>query len=68
VKGSLGALIFGFIDGLQLRLQGLGIEIPFHLFLMLPYLMTILALIRVSRKAAVPAGLLKPYRREEKGG
>jgi simple sugar transport system permease protein len=68
LKGALGALIFGFLDGLQLRLQGFGIAISFHLFLMIPYLLTILALISVSRKAAVPAGLLKPYRREEKGG
>lgn len=68
LKGALGALIFGFLDGLQLRLQGLGIAISFHLFLMIPYLLTIVALISVSRKAAVPAGLLKPYRREEKGG
>ena len=68
VKGSLGALIFGFLDGLQLRLQALGFKIPFHLFLMIPYLMTIIALISVSRKATVPASLLKPYRREEKGG
>jgi len=67
-KGALGALIFGFLDGLQLRLQGLGIAISFHLFLMIPYLLTIVALISVSRRAAVPAGLLKPYRREEKGG
>lgn len=67
-KASLGALIFGLIDGLQLRLQGLGFDLPFHLFLMTPYLMTIVALIGVSRKATVPAGLLKPYRREEKGG
>ena len=67
-KGALGALIFGFLDGLQLRLQGFGIAISFHLFLMIPYLLTIVALISVSRKAAVPAGLLKPYRREEKGG
>ena len=67
-KGALGALIFGFLDGLQLRLQGLGIAISFHLFLMIPYLLTIIALISVSRRAAVPAGLLKPYRREEKGG
>jgi len=67
VKGALGALIFGFLDGLQLRLQGLGIDISFHLFLMIPYLLTIIALISVSRKASVPAGLLKPYRREEKG-
>ncbi len=67
-KGALGALIFGFLDGLQLRLQGLGIAISFHVFLMIPYLLTIVALISVSRKASVPAGLLKPYRREEKGG
>jgi simple sugar transport system permease protein len=67
-KGAIGALIFGFLDGLQLRLQGLGIAISFHVFLMIPYLLTIVALISVSRKASVPAGLLKPYRREEKGG
>jgi simple sugar transport system permease protein len=66
-KGALGALIFGFLDGLQLRLQGLGIAVSFHLFLMIPYLLTIVALVSVSRRAAVPAGLLKPYRREEKG-
>jgi ABC-type uncharacterized transport system permease subunit len=68
LKGALGALIFGFLDGLQLRLQGLGIAISFHIFLMIPYLLTIVALISVSRKASVPASLLKPYRREEKGG
>jgi len=68
LKGACGALIFGFLDGLQLRLQGMGIAISFHVFLMIPYLLTIVALISVSRKASVPAGLLKPYRREEKGG
>jgi ABC-type uncharacterized transport system permease subunit len=68
LKGTIGALIFGFLDGLQLRLQGLGFDISFHIFLMIPYLLTIVALIGVSRKAAIPAGLLKPYRREEKMG
>jgi simple sugar transport system permease protein len=68
LKGAFGALIFGFLDALQLRLQGLGIAVSFHLFLMIPYLLTIVALISVSRKASIPAGLLKPYRREEKGG
>ena len=67
VKGTLGALIFGCLDGLQLRLQGLGIKLSFHVFLMIPYLLTIVALVSVSRKASVPASLLKPYRREEKG-
>lgn len=68
VKGVLGALIFGLLDALQLRLQTMGVTLPFHLFLMIPYLMTIFALVGVSRKATVPAGLLKPYRREEQGG
>ncbi len=66
-KGMAGAMIFGFLDALQLRLQGLGFNIPFHLFLIIPYLMTVVALVGVSRRAAAPAGLLKPYRREEKG-
>ncbi len=68
LKATIGALIFGFLDGLQLRLQSIGVVLSFHLFLMIPYLLTIIALIGVSRRAAVPAGLLKPYRREEKGG
>lgn len=68
VKGTIGALIFGLLDGLQLRLQGLGLQIPFDIFLMIPYVITILALVGVSRKASVPAALLSPYRREDKGG
>ncbi|NIS61686.1 MAG: ABC transporter permease [Proteobacteria bacterium] len=68
LKGAIGSIIFGFLDGLQLRLQALGFEIPFHVFLMIPYLLTIVALVGVSRRAAIPAALLKPYRREEKGG
>ena len=68
VIGTAGALIFGFLDALQLRLQSLGVRLPFPLFLMIPYLITVVALVGVSRKATVPAGLLRPYRREEKGG
>ena len=68
VKGALGALLFGLLDGLQLRLQALGFHVPFHVFLIIPYVVTVLAMISVSRKASAPAGLLKPYRREDKGG
>ncbi|MEW6228513.1 MAG: ABC transporter permease [Bacillota bacterium] len=68
LKGTLGALTFGFLDALQLRLQAMGLKIPFHLFLVIPYVMTIVALFGVSRRASAPAGLLKAYRREEKGG
>lgn len=69
VGATLGALMFGFLDALQLRIQGMGVTIPFHLFLMIPYVVTIVALvIGSSSGAGAPAGLLKPYRREEKGG
>ncbi len=68
VKCVAGALIFGFLDALQLRLQGMGLDIGHDIFLMIPYVMTIIVLIAVSRKATVPAGLLKPYRREAKEG
>lgn len=67
-RTALGALIFGFLDGLQLRLQALGMALPFHVFLVIPYVMTVFAMIAVSRRAAAPAGLLKTYRREDRGG
>ncbi|MBI4863573.1 MAG: ABC transporter permease [Candidatus Riflebacteria bacterium] len=68
VKGALGAGLFGLLDGLQLRLQALGLAVPFHVFLIIPYVVTVLAMMSVSRKAMAPAGLLKPYRREDRGG
>ncbi len=68
VKGVAGALIFGFLDALQLRLQALGWNVPFHLFLILPYAVTVIAMIGVAHKTSAPAGLLKPYRREDRGG
>jgi general nucleoside transport system permease protein len=67
VKGTIGALIFGLLDGLQLRLQGVGLDIPFDVFLMVPYLLTVIALVGVSRRASVPSALLRPYRREDRG-
>ena len=70
-KALLGALLFAFFDALQLRLQqasgGLfGIELPYQLYLMLPYLLSIVALIVVARRAAYPQALMKPYRKGER--
>ena len=61
----LGALFFGLIDALQFRLQNMGFHIPHQIFLLLPYLMPILALILVGQKRTAPTALLIPYRREE---
>ena len=70
-KALVGALLFGFFDALQLRLQQagegvLGIELPYQLYLMLPYAMAIIALVLVARRAAYPQALMKPYRRGER--
>lgn len=59
-----GALLFGGIDALQTTFSALGIEFPYRILQMLPYLFTILILVAVARRATYPAALLKPYRRE----
>lgn len=64
LKVFLGALLFGGVFALQLRLQTTGMQLPYELFLALPYLVTILALTIAGRNASAPAALLKPYRRE----
>lgn len=70
-KALLGALLFAFFDALQLRLQQsgadmLGFELPYQVYLMLPYALSILALILVARRAAYPQALMKPYRKGER--
>ncbi len=66
-KALLGALLFAFFDALQLRLQQSGsAALPYQLYLMLPYVLSILALILVARKAAYPQALMKPYRKGER--
>ncbi len=64
VRVLWGALLFGGVSALQLRLQATGLELPYELFLALPYLVTILALTLAGRNVSAPAALLKPYRRE----
>jgi general nucleoside transport system permease protein len=70
-KALLGALLFGFFDALQLRLQQAeggvaGFALPYQLYLMLPYGMAIVALVLVARRAAYPQALMKPYRKGER--
>lgn len=66
-KALVGALLFAFFDALQLRLQQSGESwLPYQLYLMLPYLLSILALIVVARNAAYPQALMKPYRKGER--
>jgi simple sugar transport system permease protein len=66
-KALLGALLFAFFDALQLRLQQMGdAALPYQLYLMLPYALSIVALVLVARKASYPQALMKPYRKGER--
>lgn len=66
-KALLGALLFGAFDAYQLRLQQLaGAYVPYQVFLMLPFILSILALIVMSRRAAYPRALMIPYRKGER--
>lgn len=67
-KALLGALLFAFFDALQLRLQqGVGGGwMPYQLYLMLPYVLSIVALVVMARRASYPQALMKPYRKGER--
>ena len=58
----------GAFDAFQVRLQQevVAIGLPYQVFLMLPYLLSIGALIAVSRRAAYPQALMVPYRKGER--
>ena len=60
--GCLGAaLLFGFSDALQMTLQAQGVPIPSDFLLMVPYILTMIALAGLVGKAVAPASNGKPY-------
>jgi ABC-type uncharacterized transport system permease subunit len=54
---ALGALLFGAASALQFRLQAAGLDIPYALLLMTPYLLTLLVLALFAGRARAPADL-----------
>ena len=70
IKAMLGAILFGGLDILGFRLQGMGIHLSQYLIDMLPYLCTIAVIIISTRKNKPedrpPKDLSVPYFREER--
>ncbi len=71
MHAMLGALLFGGVDVLGLRMQAIGITIPSYFIRMLPYIFTIIVLIIATSKAqksnnSMPGSLALPYDREER--
>ncbi len=66
-RALLGAILFALFDAYQLRLQTIiGNAVPYQLFLMIPYVLSIVALVVMARRARVPQALMQPYRRGER--
>ena len=60
-------MLFAFFDALQLRLaQSAGDVLPYQFWLMVPFILSIVALVAVSRKAEYPQALMKPWRKGER--
>lgn len=66
-KALIGALLFAGLDAMQVRVQQqVGAFVPYQVFLMLPYILSIVAMILVARSAKYPKALLQPYRKGER--
>lgn len=59
----IGAMLFSLVNALQLWAQVLGLNLPSNVAVMLPYLLTIIALAFPFRRALQPAALTKPFER-----
>jgi ABC-type uncharacterized transport system permease subunit len=66
VGSYLASLLFGFAEGLEIRLQAFTdvIKIPPQFFLMLPYILTVVVLAGFMGRAVAPAAVGKPYEKE----
>lgn len=58
-----GALLFSMVNSLQLWVQVLNIPIPSDFAVMMPYVLTILALIVSVQRVRPPSALSKPFER-----
>ncbi len=61
----LGALLFSSVNALQFWMQVLGVGIPSDIAVMLPYILTIVALAFTASRVRQPAALNKPFERGE---
>ena len=64
----IATLVFAFLDAFQLQSQGIGVDLPYQIFLALPYVMAIVLMIFKSRlgQSEEPARLAVPYFRGER--
>lgn len=64
----IAALMFAFLDALQLQIQGVGVTLPYQIFLALPYVVAIVLMVIKSGRgrSEEPRRLGLPYFRGER--
>ena len=62
---AAGAMLFSFVNALQLQIKVIGADIPSEFAVMAPYLITIIALVFATKRHEQPTALTKPYERGE---
>lgn len=60
-----GAMLFSFVNALQLQISAIGVQIPSEFAVMAPYVITIIALVFASKRAEKPTALTHPFERGE---
>ncbi|MFC1858820.1 ABC transporter permease [Thermodesulfobacteriota bacterium] len=59
-----GAMLFGFADALQIKLQIMGVHLPYQILGMLPYVLTLVVLAGFVGRTVAPAADGVPYERD----
>lgn len=62
---AAGAMLFSFVNALQLQIKVIGADIPSEFAVMAPYVITIIALVFAAKRQEQPTALTRPYERGE---
>ena len=62
---AAGAMLFSFVNALQLQIKVIGADIPSEFAVMAPYVITIIALVFATKRQEQPTALTRPYERGE---
>ncbi len=58
---TLAALVFAFAEAFEIRLQVISVNVPYQALLMIPYIVTIVVLMRASGRQSAPSALGESY-------
>jgi ABC-type uncharacterized transport system permease subunit len=58
---TIAALVFAVAESFEIELQAIGVHVAYQLLLMIPYVVTIVVLMRASGRVSTPGALGQPF-------